>query len=56
MFSGRAAPDKVQHQTNHRDDQQNVNQPAGNVERKKAEQPQYHQNKKYCDEHLKVTS
>lgn len=38
--------DEVQHQSDHRDDEQKVNQPTGNVEREKTQQPQNQQNKK----------
>jgi hypothetical protein len=41
----------VHHQRNNRQDQQNVNQPTGNMERKKSQQPHYQQNAKYPDKH-----
>jgi hypothetical protein len=46
-LSGRAtASEEMQHQSNHRDNQQKVNQPTGNVEREEPHQPHYEQNKK----------
>jgi hypothetical protein len=48
-----AAPEEVNHQRNHRQNYQKVNQRAANVEREKPEQPQYQQNHKQPYEHLK---
>jgi hypothetical protein len=43
-FSSRAtAPEEVHDQRNDGDYQQKVNQPTGNVEREKSQQPQYKQ-------------
>jgi hypothetical protein len=39
-------PENVRHQRNHGYDQQEVNQPTGDVERKKSQQPHYKQNDK----------
>jgi hypothetical protein len=44
--SGATTPEEVCHQRNHRDYYQKVNQPTGNVEREKSEQPHYKQNSK----------
>jgi hypothetical protein len=49
--SGATAPEEVHHQSNHRYDQQKVNQPAGNVEREKSQQPQHQQNNKQPQKH-----
>jgi hypothetical protein len=35
--------EEVQHQGNHRDDQEKVNEPTGNAERESSQQPQYEQ-------------
>jgi hypothetical protein len=43
----------VQHQRNHGDDQQNVNQATRNVEREKSQEPHYEQNNEYRQKHLK---
>jgi Sec-independent protein translocase protein TatA len=40
------APEEVHHQRNQRDYQQKVDQPTGNVEREKSQQPHYEQNGK----------
>ena len=40
------APDEVHNQRNDGDYQQEVNQPTGNVEREKPQQPHYKQNEK----------
>ncbi len=53
LGSGAAAPEEVNHQGNHRQNYQEVNQPAGNVEREKPQQPQYQQNHKQSEKHLK---
>jgi hypothetical protein len=46
-FSSHATtPEEVDHQRNRRDDQQKVNEPTGNVECEKPQQPQNQQNKK----------
>jgi hypothetical protein len=55
LLSGRAtAPEEVHHQRNHRDYQQKVNQPTGNVEREKSQQPQYKQNNEQRHEHANL--
>jgi hypothetical protein len=41
-----SASEKVHHQSNHRYDEQKMNQPPGNVEREKPQHPQHKQNKK----------
>jgi len=51
-----AAPEEVEQQRNDRDDQQNVNQPTSYVEREESQQPQYQQNHKQRQEHLKSPS
>jgi hypothetical protein len=45
------APNEVNHQRNHRYDQQEVNQPTRNVEGEKSQQPQYEQNRKQRYKH-----
>jgi hypothetical protein len=51
LSSRAAAGQEVHHQRNNCQDQQNVNQPTGNMEREKSQQPQYQQNAKYPDKH-----
>jgi hypothetical protein len=47
LLSSRATtPEEVRHQRNNRYYQQKVNQPTGNVEREKSQQPHYKQNNK----------
>jgi hypothetical protein len=42
----------MHHQRNYRYDQQQMDQPAGNMEREESEQPQHQQNDKQSEKHL----
>jgi hypothetical protein len=53
-FSGRATPEEVQHQRDQRYDQQEVNQPTGNVEREESQHPHYKQDNKQRYKHLNL--
>jgi hypothetical protein len=47
ILLGRATThEKVRYQRNHRDDQQNMDQPSGDVESEKSQQPHHNQNHK----------
>ena len=51
----RAAPgDEMQHDHDHRDHQQQVDQPAGDVEGEKAEQPQHNQHRRDNCKHVLI--
>jgi hypothetical protein len=45
-LSRAATPEKMHDQSDQRNDQQQMNQPAGNMKREKSHQPQHEQNKK----------
>jgi hypothetical protein len=46
FLGGPTAHEKMRHQRNHRDDQQNMDQPTGDVECKESQQPHHNQNHK----------